>query len=91
MFAFWLRERDMFCQAVQNVWAEGESFRVLGIPTPVWVAYTADKVPSATRLKRELIQKTVEVEHRLSSLGAFLLSLRYSSTDGLSNLRTVSG
>lgn len=60
MFVILSREHDMFYQAVQNMWCNYKSSCALSIPMFVVALYMRDRVPSGTRLGRDLIQILAE-------------------------------
>lgn len=91
MFANPPRKRDVFLQAFKDVWAECESSRAMGIPTPVVFLYLTDMAQSKSSLQLNSIQKIGEVEFHVMLLGAFLRCARYYPTDRLAYPRTVFG
>lgn len=91
MFAIPPRERDLFRQAVKEVWVECESFCTLGVPTPVYFVFMTDQAHSGTSLERDLVQKVAEDEYHVTMLGAFLRYVRYVPFEGYAYLRTAPG
>lgn len=83
MFAIPPCERDVFYQAVQDLWAECESFLALSILTLVVFSYMTDGTESGTGRERDLIQNIAEVEHHVLALGVLLHCARYDPIDCL--------
>lgn len=62
-------ERDEVYQVVRNIWSECKRALALRIATPVVHLYTMDEAQPGAASECGLIQKVVEVEHRVTSLG----------------------
>lgn len=77
MFAISPCERCTFYQAIQDVLAKCESSGVLDISTSVVFLYMMEAARSGTSSERNLVQRVVEVEYHVTSLGAILRCARY--------------
>lgn len=83
MFAIPPRERDLYYQAVKNVWIECKSSRDLCISTLVTFSYLTDMAQSVIGRECILVQKVAGAEYHVASLGAFLRGAQYGPIERL--------